>query len=136
MGHRPGCCGCSRCLHSSPPGFCCQCWCCPSCCCEDCCCPRCLQHSQCLRHCPRSTLTPSPLLVFLPPPSCSPRPLWLPLPSSTWPPPTLTSPPLSAASQSLPLPLLLPPLLRRPLESRWLKRETRPVEVQKQRDAS
>merc|ERR1712037_360523 len=36
----------------SPPGFCCQCWCCPSCCCEDCCCPRCLQHSQCLRHCP------------------------------------------------------------------------------------
>merc|ERR1712037_953888 len=85
---------------------------------------------------PRSTLTPSPLLVFLPPPSCSPRPLWLPLPSSTWPPPTLTSPPSSAASQLQPLPLLLPPLLRKPLESRWLKRESRPVEVQKQRDAS
>merc|ERR1711997_483182 len=27
-------------------------WCCSSCCREDCCCPRCLQHPQCLCHCP------------------------------------------------------------------------------------
>merc|ERR1712088_1268350 len=126
----------SLCLQPAPLGFCSQCWCCPSCCCEDCCCPHCLQHPQCLRLCPSSTPTPSHLLVFLPPLSCSPRPLWPPLPSSMWLPPTLPSPPSSAASQSLPLPLLLPPLLRSPLESRWSKRKTRPVEVQKQRDAS
>merc|ERR1712071_464329 len=84
--------------------------------------------------CLRSTPTPSHLLVFLLPPSCSPRPSWPPLPSSMWPPPptaTLPSTTSSAAFQSLLLPLLM-----RPLESRWSKRETRPVEVQKQRHAS
>merc|ERR1712037_544806 len=86
--------------------------------------------------CPRCTPTPSHLLVFLPPPSCSPRPSCPPLPSSTCPPPMLPSPPSSVASQSLPLPLLPPPLLLSPPESRWPKRETRPVEVQKQRNAS
>merc|ERR1712198_751022 len=50
---------------------------------------------------------------------CSPRPPWPPLPSSTWLPPTLPSHPSSAAFQSLPLPLLLPPLLRRPLKTRY-----------------
>merc|ERR1719219_216156 len=59
----------------------------------------------------------------------------LSLPSSTWPPPMLTSPPSSVASLLL-LPSLPPLLLRRLLESRWPKRETRPVEVQKQQTVS